>query len=154
MNARLNYAQIAPEAYNAVRSLNDHVVHKSGLDPLLIDLIKLRASQINGCAFCVDMHAKEARAHGASEQWIIMVSAWQESPVFTAKERAVLGWTESLTRIADTRAPDDAYEPLGDFFTPAEIVEITVAIGVINVWNRLAVGFRSQHKVDAPARAA
>lgn len=154
MQARLDFIESAPGAYQAVRALNDHVVRSSGLDPLLVDLIKIRASQINGCAYCVDMHTKEARAHGAGDQWIIMISAWQESPVFSPRERAVLGWTEALTLVSQTRAPDEDYAPLGAFFTPGQIVEISVAIGLINVWNRLAVGFRTQHKVDKPAEAA
>jgi AhpD family alkylhydroperoxidase len=152
MQPRLDYPNIAPDAFRAVRALKDFVKH-SGLDPLLLDLINLRASQINGCAYCVDMHTKEAKAHGATEQWINLVSTWQESPVFTAAERAVLGWTESLTLLAQTRAPDDAYDPLSAHFTPQQIVNISVAIGLINVWNRLAVGFRSQHAVDRRAAA-
>lgn len=154
MQARLNYAKAAPAAYAAVSALNEHVVKRSGLDPLLIDLIKLRASQLNGCAYCVDMHSKEAREHGATEQWINLVSAWHESPLFSDAERAVLGWTEALTLLPETRAPDEDYSALAPFFSPEEIVEITIAIGLINVWNRLAVGFRSQHPIDRPAVAA
>ncbi|MDR3470818.1 MAG: carboxymuconolactone decarboxylase family protein [Devosia sp.] len=154
MQARLDYAKTAPDAYAAVVALNDYVVRQSGLDLRLIDLIKLRASQINGCAYCVNLHSKEARQHGATEQWINLVSAWQESPVFSAAERAVLGWTEALTRLAETRAPDADYAALVPFFSPAEIVRITTAIGLINVWNRLAVGFRSQHPIDHPKAAA
>jgi AhpD family alkylhydroperoxidase len=153
MQARLDYARTAPDAYAAVLALNDYVTRQSGLDPLLIDLIKLRASQINGCAFCVNMHAREARQHGATEQWVTMVSAWHESPLFSDAERAVLGWTEALTLLAETRAPDADYAALAPFFSPAEIVRITTAIGLINVWNRLAVGFRSQHPIDRPATA-
>lgn len=154
MTPRLNFAQAAPDAYRAVAQLNDYVVNHSGLEPLIVDLIKLRASQINGCAYCVDMHSKEARAHGAGQQWVDLVSVWEESPLFTDRERAVLAWTESLTRLADTRAPDGDFEPLKAFFTPEEIVKMTVAIGLINVWNRLAVGFRSQHPIDRSANAA
>lgn len=154
MKARMNIAAAAPEAYKAVTALDDYVVHQTGLPPRLLHLIKLRASQINGCAYCVDMHTKEARRDGLSEQWIALISAWQESPVYTEQERAVLGWTESLTRLADTRAPDADYAPLLDHFSEAEIGKITVAIGVINVWNRVAVGLRTQHRVDADARAA
>jgi AhpD family alkylhydroperoxidase len=113
----------------------------------LIHLIKLRASQINGCAYCVDMHSKEARRDGLSEQWINLVCTWRESPVFDDRERAVLAWTESLN-IADTGAPDADFEPLSAYFTEEEITRMAVAIGVINVWNRLAVGFRSLHPID------
>lgn len=148
MQARLDYAKAAPDAYRAVLALEGSV-QKSGLPHRLIHLIKLRASQINGCAFCVDMHVKEARKDGLSEQWIALVSAWHESPVFTAEERAVLGWTEALTNVAQTRAPDGDYEALRAHFTDEQIVKLSVAIGTINLWNRLAVGFRAQHPLDA-----
>ncbi|HVX82232.1 MAG TPA: carboxymuconolactone decarboxylase family protein [Devosiaceae bacterium] len=154
MHPRLNYAKAAPEAYRAVVALDDYVVRQSGLPPLLIDLIKLRASQINGCAYCVDKHSREARAHGASEQWINLVVTWRESPLYTPAERAVLGWTEALTLLADTRAPDADFEAMRAHFSDEEITKITVAIGLINVWNRLAVGFRSQHPIDAPMAVA
>jgi AhpD family alkylhydroperoxidase len=126
----------------------------SGIDHRLLHLIKLRASQINGCAYCVDMHVKEARRDGLSEQWINLISVWQESPVFDARERAVLAWTEALTNVAQTRAPDADFELLRAFFSEAAMTKITVAIGAINVWNRLCVGFRSQHPVDAVRKAA
>ena len=154
MQARLDYVKAAPDAYKAIKALDTYVVRESGLDKRLIHLIKLRASQINGCAYCFDMHSKEARRDGLSEQWINLVCVWRESPVFDARERAVLAWTDALTNLAQTGAPDDAYEGLRPHFSDAEIVKITTAIGLINVWNRIAVGFRSQHPVDAPARAA
>jgi AhpD family alkylhydroperoxidase len=154
MQARLDFVKAAPEAYKAIKALDTYVVHESGLEKRLIHLIKLRASQINGCAYCVDMHSKESRRDGLSEQWINMVCAWHESPVYDARERAVLGWTDALTNLAQTGAPDDAYEALRAHFSEAEIVKITTAIGLINVWNRVAVGFRAQHPIDAPAKAA
>ncbi|MEH2478622.1 AhpD family alkylhydroperoxidase [Nitrobacteraceae bacterium AZCC 2146] len=154
MHPRLNFVKAAPDAYQAVVALDRYVVKDSGLEPAIIHLIKLRASQINGCAFCVDMHVKEARHDGLSEQWINLTSVWQESPVFTPRERAVLGWTEALTLVAQTRAPDADYEALREHFSEADCTKITVAIGAINVWNRLAVGFRSQHPVDAAKAAA
>lgn len=154
MKARMNIATAAPEAYGAVIDLNDYVVKQSGLPANLLHLIKLRASQINGCAYCVDMHTKEARHQGMGEQWIALISTWQESPVYGAAERAVLGWTEALTKLADTRAPDADYEPLKAHFSDEEIGKITVAIGLINVWNRVAVGLRTQHPVDRSAKAA
>ncbi|TNE38896.1 MAG: carboxymuconolactone decarboxylase family protein [Alphaproteobacteria bacterium] len=154
MQARLNYLKAAPDAFNAVLSLEQHVAKASGLEPRLIHLIKLRASQINGCAYCVDMHSKESRRDGLSEQWINLVCVWRESPLFDARERAVLGWTEALTNVSATGAPDEDYERLKEHFTEKEITEITVAIGTINVWNRLAVGFRSQHPVDRLAKAS
>ncbi len=154
MQPRFNFANAAPDAYKAVAALDSYVVKDAGIEPRLIHLIKLRASQINGCAYCVDMHVKEARHTGLSEQWINLVCVWRESPIFDERERAVLGWTEALTNIAQTGAPDDAYEALKAHFTEEEMTKVTVAIGAINVWNRLAVGFRSQHPIDAPAKAA
>jgi AhpD family alkylhydroperoxidase len=154
MQSRLDYAKAAPDAYQAVVALNRYVVRESGLPPLLVDLIKLRASQLNGCAFCVDMHTKEARAHGATEQWINLICVWQESPIFTAAERAALGWTEALTLLAQTRAPDADFEAMKQHFSDEQISKITVAIGLINVWNRLAVGFRSQHPIEPPVVSA
>ena len=154
MKARLNYAKAAPDAYAAVKALDSYVVNDSGLEPRLIHLIKLRASQVNGCAYCVDMHVKEARHDGLSEQWIALIAVWQESPIFTEEERAVLAWTEALTRISETRAPDADFEALSRFFSEAEMTKLSVAIAAINVWNRLAVGFRTQHTIDKPAVVA
>ncbi|MEZ2131128.1 MULTISPECIES: carboxymuconolactone decarboxylase family protein [unclassified Sinorhizobium] len=154
MQPRFNPYKAAPDAYKAVSALDQYVTKDSGLEHRLIHLIKLRASQINGCAYCVDMHVKEARKDGLSEQWINLICAWRESPVYDARERAVLAWVDALTNIAQTGAPDSDFEPLREFFSEEEIVKITVAIGAINVWNRLAVGFRSQHPIDKPAQAA
>ncbi|ASP79130.1 carboxymuconolactone decarboxylase family protein [Sinorhizobium meliloti] len=153
MQSRVNFAKAAPDAYKAVTAL-DSYVKGSGIEPRLIHLIKLRASQINGCAYCVDMHTKEARHSGLSQQWINLVCVWRESPHFDERERAVLGWTEALTNVAETRAPDDAYEALKAHFNEEEMTKITVAIGAINVWNRLCVGFRALPPIDAPAVAA
>jgi AhpD family alkylhydroperoxidase len=154
MKTRFNMAAVAPEAYKAVAALEGYVAKNSGLPHRLIHLIKLRASIINGCAFCVDMHSKQARADGLSEQWINLVSTWHEAAVYTDAERAVLAWTDALTLIAQTRAPDADYEALRAHFSEAEIANITVAIGTINVWNRIAVGSRMRHPVDADAKAA
>jgi AhpD family alkylhydroperoxidase len=154
MKSRLDYAKAAPDAYRAVVALNQYVVSQSGLNPLLIDLIKLRASQINGCAYCVDMHSREALEHGATQQWINLISVWRESPIFSDAERAVLGWTDALTRLPETGAPDVDFDALRLFFSDEEITKISVAISLINVWNRLAVGFRSQHKIEQPVVAA
>jgi AhpD family alkylhydroperoxidase len=149
MQARFDFPSAAPDAYKAVAALDKYVKTGSGVDHRLLHLIKIRASQINHCAYCVDMHTKEARRDGLSEQWINLISVWQESPVFSARERAVLGWTEALTNVAQTHAPDADYEALRAFFSEAEMTNLTVCIGAINVWNRLCVGFRSQHPVDA-----
>lgn len=154
MKARLDFAKAAPDAYKAMAAFDKYVKSESGIEHRLLHLIKLRASQINNCAFCVDMHVKEARRDGLSEQWINLISVWQESPLFDARERAVLAWTEALTNVAQTRAPDADYESLREFFSEAEMTKLTVAIGAINVWNRLCVGFRAQHPVDGAKEAA
>ena len=154
MKLRIDPTKAAPQAYSAVAALDRFVAKESGLDHGLLHLIKLRASQINGCAYCVDMHVKEARRDGCGEQWINLVSAWQESPVYTEKERAVLGWTEALTLLAQTRAPDEDFERLRQHFSDAEITNLTIAIGTINVWNRVAVGLRLQHPVEKRPEAA
>ena len=153
MQPRFNFYKAAPEAYKAVAALEDYV-QNSGLEKRLIHLVKLRASIINGCAYCVDMHSKEALHAGLSQQWINLISVWKESPVYDARERALLGWVDAVTRLADTGAPDADYEALKAHFSEEEMTKITVTIGAINIWNRLAVGFRSQHPVDAPAKAA
>ncbi len=153
MQTRLNFFKAAPEAYQAVLAL-ENFVQSSGLERRFIHLIKLRASIINGCAFCVDMHVKEARHDGLSEQWINLMSVWWESPVYDEKERALLAWVDAVTKVAETGIPDSSYAPLRDHFTDQELVNITVAIGAIGIWNRLAVGFRSQHPIDKPAKAA
>jgi AhpD family alkylhydroperoxidase len=153
MQPRFNFFKAAPEAYKAVSALEDYV-QNSGLEKRLIHLVKLRASIINGCAYCVDMHTKEARQSGLPEQWINLMAVWKESPAYDARERALLGWVDAVTNIAQTGAPDEAYEALKAHFSEEQMTQLTVAIGVINVWNRLAVGFRSQHPIDRPAQAA
>ncbi|CDZ64212.1 carboxymuconolactone decarboxylase family protein [Neorhizobium galegae] len=153
MHQRLNMLKAAPEAVKAVTALENYV-QASGLERRFIHLIKLRASQINGCAYCVDMHVKESRHDGLSEQWINMMCVWWESPVYDDKERALLGWVDAVTRIADTGIPDSAFDALKAHFSEEDMVKITVALGAINTWNRLAVGFRNQHPVDKPASKA
>lgn len=153
MQPRFDFFKAAPDAYKAVAALENYV-QNSGIEKRLIHLIKLRASIINGCSYCVDMHVKEARHTGLSEQWINLVSAWKESPIYDARERAVLGWVDALTNVAQTGAPDDAYETLRAHFSEEDMTKLTVAIGTINVWNRLCVGFRAQHPIDQPAKAA
>lgn len=144
----------ATAAYKAASRL-DAVLRASGLEQSLFLLVKTRASQINGCAYCIHMHASDARAEGESEMRLYMLSAWRESSLYSPRERAALAWTESLTRLAETGAPDADYEPLTQHFTEAEIANLTLLIGMINLWNRLAVGLRSQHPVrDGDRRAA
>lgn len=149
---RLDILKAAPAAYKAVSSLENYL--QSSLSRADIHLIKLRASQINGCAFCVDKHVKESRRDGMGEQWINLICAWRESTVFTPRERALLGWVEALTHLSATGAPDADFTAMQAHFTDEEIANVTVAIGTINLWNMIAVGFRFQHPVDAPKQAA
>ena len=153
MHSRLDYQKASPEAARAVFGL-EQFVRTCGIPKRLVHLIKLRASQINGCAYCVDMHVKEARKDGETEQRLHLLSVWRESPLYSDEERAVLAWTEALTNLPDSKAPDSDFEPLRKFFSEKEITNLTVAIATINVWNRLAVGFRNQHPIDAPAPEA
>lgn len=153
MQTRMNVAQLVPDLYRAVASL-DGLVRKSGFDPRLMHLVKLRASQINGCAFCVDLHVKEALADGLDPQSLHLVSAWRESPFFDARDRAALEWTECVTLLADTGAPDAAFDAVREAFSETEIAQLTMAIGTINLWNRIAVSSRMQHPVEHAESAA
>lgn len=151
MTLRLDYMAAAPDAVKAVYALETYVATRSGLDRRLLHLLKLRASLINGCAYCVDMHTKEARKDGLSDQWIALIGAWHEAGLYNLRERALLGWTDALTNVAQTGAPDEAYDAMRSRFTDKEITDLSVAISTINVWNRLAVGFRMQHDIDRAA---
>ncbi|UWZ82030.1 carboxymuconolactone decarboxylase family protein [Occallatibacter riparius] len=142
MHSRLDIHKVAPQAYRAMAALETYV-RNSGLEPGLLKLVKLRASQINGCAFCIDMHTKDARADGETEQRIYALNAWRETPFFTDRERAALAWAEALTLISETRAPDDVYEETRQRFSELELVNLTMAIVAINGWNRICVGFRT-----------
>lgn len=153
MQTRLNPHTTAPETMKAMLDLEAHV-KASGLEHSLIELVKTRASQINGCAYCLHMHTKDARAAGETEARLYLLNAWRESRLYTARERAALEWTETLTLIAETHAPDAAYDTVKAQFNPKEIVELTLLIGAINAWNRFAVGFRSIHPEDAKHAAA
>jgi AhpD family alkylhydroperoxidase len=151
MQARLNAAVVAPGAYQAMLGV-ERYLRSSGLDHALLHLIKLRASQINGCAYCIDMHWKDARAGGESEQRLYGLDAWRESPWYTDRERAALEWTEALTLIADTHAPDAAYDALRSQFNEKETADLTLAIATINAWNRLAIAMRSEPGKYQPAK--
>lgn len=152
MKPRLDWRQVAPEAQAALRALHSYT-ENCGLDHRLLELIKIRASQINGCAYCIHMHTADARKLGESEERIYLLSAWRESPLYDARERAALAWTEALTLIADTQAPDAVYDEVRRHFSEKELVNLTVAIGMINIWNRVAVGFRAVHPVGTAAAA-
>lgn len=142
MQSRIEYDKVSPEAYKAMYRL-EIFIHKCGLEKSLVELIKMRASQINGCAFCIDMHSKDARANGESEQRLYALSAWRETPFFTERERAALEWTESVTLVSETNVPDSVYELAKAHFTEEELVNLTVVVTTINAWNRLAISFRS-----------
>jgi len=143
-----NPHKLAPEAIKAMRGL-EAALAGCGLEHNLIELVKLRASQINGCAFCIHMHTTDLRQHGESEMRLYMLNAWRESTLYSARERAALAWTEALTRLAETGAPDADYALLREEFSEAERVNLTLLIGAINVWNRLQVGLRAPHPVDS-----
>ncbi|MDR5728282.1 MAG: carboxymuconolactone decarboxylase family protein [Terriglobia bacterium] len=142
MQPRLEYAKASPEVAKAMIQL-ESVVRRSGVDPRLLELIKIRASQINGCAYCIDMHTKDARAKGETEQRIYALNAWRETPFFSDKERAALAWTEAITNIQTGHAPDAVYGELSRNFSEGEMVNLTLAITTINAWNRIAIAFRS-----------
>ena len=144
MKPRMNYYQAAPETIKALVALEAQI-QASGLEKPLIELVKTRASQINGCAYCINMHTQDARKLGETEQRLYLLSAWHESPLYTDRERA------ALALIAETHAPDDLYEDVRAHFSEAETVNLTMLIGAINAWNRLAIAFRAVHPVKAKA---
>ena len=145
MTPRINLST-PNDGFTALRAA-EAWLHKS-LDPKLLALIKMRASQINGCAYCLHMHSAEALKHGESAARLFLLDAWHESALFSARERAALAWTETLTRIAETHAPDDVYEEMQRHFSSDEIIAVSIAIAMINAWNRLAIGGRAQHPAD------
>src|SRR6185437_8341912 len=131
---RIDFKSAVPAAYRAMLALETYV-HHSGLEPSLLELIKIRASQINGCAFCLDMHSKDARAAGESEQRLYVLSAWRESPFYTERERAALDWTEAVTLVNETHVPDEIYQTARQQFSEEELVNLTMAVVAINGWN-------------------
>ena len=147
---RLSAYDAAPAAMTALQNVEAYL-HQCGLDQRLIELVKMRASQINGCAYCLDMHSKELRRLGESEQRIYLLNAWQESPLYTPRERAALAWTEAVTLIAQTHAPDAAYTEVRRQFDDKELIDLTILIGMINLWNRLAISLRYEHPVSTAA---
>ncbi|WGV19766.1 MULTISPECIES: carboxymuconolactone decarboxylase family protein [unclassified Pseudomonas] len=140
MHNRIEWAKHAPEAYKAMVGL-EQALAKSGLENSLLELVRLRASQINGCAYCVNLHANDARKAGETEARLQTLCVWQETAYFTPRERAALAWVESLTRLPEHGAPQAEYEALQAHFEPAEVANLTLAIAAINAWNRFGVGF-------------
>jgi AhpD family alkylhydroperoxidase len=141
MEQRMDFYRASPEAIRALTAL-EAAIAKLGLDPALLDLVKLRASQINACAYCVDLHASDLRKRGETDRRLAALPVWRETPFFSERERAALAWTEALTLLAQTHATDADYAHLREHFSERECVDLSLAIGVINTWNRLAVGFR------------
>jgi AhpD family alkylhydroperoxidase len=143
MHYRVSFPKAVPDTYAALRDA-DALIGRGGLEPALVELVKMRGSQINGCAYCLDMHAREARQHGETEQRLYLLNAWREAPYYSDRERAALAWTECLTRLSTDGAPDTAYQALEAAFTPPEIANLTAIIGITNLWNRVAVGLRAR----------
>ncbi|HEX5156495.1 MAG TPA: carboxymuconolactone decarboxylase family protein [Ktedonobacterales bacterium] len=142
MHSRMEYLKVAPGVSQAMSQL-ERQVRESGLEAPLLELVKTRASQINGCAFCLDMHTKDARARGETEQRLYALSAWRETPFYTDRERAALAWTEAVTLVSETHVPDDVYEQARAQFSEEELANLTLAIIAINGWNRFAISFRT-----------
>jgi AhpD family alkylhydroperoxidase len=153
MKPRMNFYQAAPDTVKALKALENQV-QCSGLEQSLIELVKTRASQINGCAYCINMHAQDARKHGETEQRIYLLNAWREAPLYSERERAALAWTEAVTLISETHAPDDVYDEVRAHFSEGETVNLTMLIAVINSWNRLAISFRLVPPVKVNAATA
>lgn len=145
--------KIAPQAYQAMQGV-EKAIKACGLEHSLLELVKVRASQINGCAYCIHMHTTDARKAGETEMRLYMLSAWRESSLYSDRERAALTWTDALTRIEQTQAPDADYDLIKAQFSDEEQVNLTLAIGLINSWNRLAVGLRLAHPADEARVAA
>ena len=153
MKPRIEGAKVAPGAYHAMLGLETYL-HQSGLEVPLLHLIKLRASQLNGCAYCIDMHWKDLRAVGENEQRLYGLDAWRESPYYTDRERAALAWTEAVTLITDGHVSDEVYEEVRPHFSEKELADLTFAIATINAWNRLAISLRAEAgKYQPQARA-
>ncbi len=142
MEPRIDYRKYAAEAQKSLYALEKYIA-ECGLDHKLIHLIKMRASQINGCAYCIDMHSKDARAMGETEQRLYELDAWRETPFYTERERAAVAWTEALTLVSQTHVPDSVYDEVHQQFSEKEIVDLTLAVSMINLWNGLAISLRA-----------
>jgi AhpD family alkylhydroperoxidase len=152
MKARFEYPKDAAGALRALVSLEEYL-RGCGLEESLIDLVKLRASQINGCAYCLDMHWKDLRALGENEQRLYSLDAWRECPYYTDRERAALAWTEAVTVVANGHVPDEVYESVSALFTAKELTDLTIAVATINAWNRLAIAARTEPGTYQPSAA-
>ncbi len=153
MSQRLNAFQAAPGAIDAMLKTQTYI-NECGLEHSLLELVKMRASQINACAYCLHMHAADARKAGETEARLYLLDAWHESDLYTPRERAALAWTEVLTRLSQDAPSDEAFAELRAHFSEKECVDLSLAIGAINSWNRINAGFRTRHPADKPAKAA
>jgi len=153
MQQRIDVARVSPAAYQAVSALQKYV-DQSGLDAKLRELIKIRASQINGCAFCLAMHTHDARELGETDERMHLLNAWHEAPVYSERERAALGWIEAITLVTQGHVPDEAFEAVREQFSEKEIVDLTAAAVAINTWNRIAIAFRIPPQVESSRAAA
>jgi AhpD family alkylhydroperoxidase len=153
MHPRIEYSRFALDAQKSMLGLEKYLA-TCGLDHKLLHLLKLRASQINGCAFCIDMHSKDARALGETEQRLYSLDAWRETPFYTERERAALSWIEAVTLVSETHVPDDVYEEVKTQFTEKEIVDLTILAATINMWNRMAIATRAVPGAYQPARSS
>jgi AhpD family alkylhydroperoxidase len=142
MRAALNYGKVAPKIYEAMEALDEYLAHDSALDEGMLNLVRLRASQVNGCAYCIDMHWKDLRAIGEGEQRLYGLDAWNESPYYTERERAALKWTEAVTQLHEGHVPEPLYEEARSLFSAKELCDLTLAIATINAWNRLSISAR------------
>jgi len=150
MKPRIDLSRYAHDAYKAMLGLEKYLA-SSSIEKPLRELVKLRASQINGCAYCIDMHWKDARAAGESEQRLYGLDAWEESPYYTDRERAALAWTDAVTRVADTHVPDAVYDAARSQFSEAELADLTWLVAGINTWNRVAIAMRTEPGKYKPA---
>ncbi|HEX5139121.1 MAG TPA: carboxymuconolactone decarboxylase family protein [Planctomycetota bacterium] len=150
MKPRMEYWKVAPGGFKALSALEAYL-RESDVDRPLLHMVKLRASQINGCAYCIDMHWKDARADGESEQRLYGLDAWRESPYYSVRERAALEWTEALTNVSDGHVPDAVYDAVRGHFSDKELADLTWAVAAINAWNRVAIAFRSEAGSYKPA---
>ncbi|HEX5213582.1 MAG TPA: carboxymuconolactone decarboxylase family protein [Pseudolabrys sp.] len=153
MQQRIDVTKVNPAAYKAVTALQSYV-DQSGLDAKLRELIKIRASQINGCAYCLAMHTRDARKIGESDERMHLLDAWREAPIYTARERAALAWTEAVTLVAQGHVPDEIYDEARKQFSEKEIVDLTLAIAAINTWNRIAISLRATPQTESAKIAA
>jgi AhpD family alkylhydroperoxidase len=153
MKPRIDAMKAGPEAYKAMAGLQAYV-DKCGLERQVLELVKIRASQINGCAFCLIMHTNEARKLGENDDRMHLLNAWREAPVYSERERAALAWTDAVTLVAETHVPDDVYETVKRHFSEKEIVDLTMAVIAINGWNRASIATRAQPQVKSAKAAA